>query len=83
MKFFKPTLTAMTIAAALSAPPTASAGPTVGLDITGTGNYTTYADLWTNVTDTGLATGFIPGLFQRTPRSAFFLTAFFTMIAKA
>jgi hypothetical protein len=62
MKFFKPTLTAMTIAAALTAPLSASAGPTVGLDITGTGNYTTYADLWTNVTDTGLATGFIPGI---------------------
>jgi hypothetical protein len=35
--------------------------PTLGLDPTGTGTYTTYADLWTNVTDTGLATGFIPG----------------------
>eukprot|EP01030_Chromulinospumella_sphaerica_P014817 gene14817-14614_t len=40
----------------------AHAGPTVGLDPTGSGAYTTYADLWTNVTDTALATGFIPGL---------------------
>ena len=74
MKFFKPTLTAMTIAAALSAPPTASAGPTVGLDITGSGNYTTYADLWTNVTDTGLATGFIPGITVGPGAAAPYLT---------
>jgi hypothetical protein len=61
MKTFKPAIAAAMIAAALAAPLTASAGPTVGLDVTGSGAYSTYADLWTNVTDTGLATGFIPG----------------------
>ncbi len=40
----------------------AHAGPTIGLDPTGSGTYTTYADLWTNVTDTALVTGFTPGL---------------------
>ncbi|OEZ98141.1 PEP-CTERM sorting domain-containing protein [Duganella sp. HH101] len=49
-------------AAMMSASLAAVAGPTVGLDPTGSGTYTTYADLWTNVTDTALATGFIPGL---------------------
>jgi len=49
-------------AAMLSTSLAAVAGPTVGLDPTGSGTYTTYADLWTNVTDTALATGFIPGL---------------------
>ncbi|MYN45047.1 PEP-CTERM sorting domain-containing protein [Pseudoduganella sp. FT93W] len=48
----------------------AHAGPTVGLDPTGTGAYTTYADLWTNVTDTALATGFIPGLTVGGPGGA-------------
>jgi hypothetical protein len=61
MKNFKPALAAAMISAALAAP-LAIAGPTVGLDPTGTGTYTTYADLWTNVTDTALATGFVPGL---------------------
>lgn len=61
MKIPQPALAAALLAAALAAPLTASAGPTLGLDPTGTGTYTTYADLWTNVTDTGLATGFIPG----------------------
>ncbi len=62
MNIIKPALAAAAIASAMAAPLTASAGPTVGLDVTGTGTYTTYADLWTNVTDTGLATGFIPGI---------------------
>nr|WP_315400140.1 PEP-CTERM sorting domain-containing protein [uncultured Duganella sp.] len=62
MKSIKPALAAMTIACALAAAPGASAGPTVGLDVTGSGAYSTYADLWTNVTDTGLATGFQPGI---------------------
>jgi hypothetical protein len=61
MKTYQPALAVAVLAATLAAPLTASAGPTLGLDPTGTGNYTTYADLWTNVTDTGLATGFIPG----------------------
>ncbi|KQQ33240.1 PEP-CTERM domain protein [Duganella sp. Leaf126] len=50
-----------TIAAALAAPPTAIAGPAIGFDPTGSGNYSTYADLWTHVTDTGLTSGFVPG----------------------
>jgi hypothetical protein len=62
MNIIKPTLAAAAIATALAAPLSASAGPTVGLDVTGSGTYTTYADLWTNVTDTGLATGFVPGI---------------------
>ncbi len=70
MKTCKTALAAATIAAALAAPLTASAGPVVGLDTTGTGNYSTYADLWTNVTDTGLATGFIPGLNVGGPNGA-------------
>ncbi|MRX08999.1 PEP-CTERM sorting domain-containing protein [Pseudoduganella sp. FT25W] len=61
MKTYQPALAVAMLAAALAAPLTASAGPTLGLDPTGTGTYSTYADLWTNVTDTGLATGFIPG----------------------
>nr|WP_315221084.1 PEP-CTERM sorting domain-containing protein [uncultured Duganella sp.] len=62
MNILKPALAAAAIATALAAPLTASAGPTVGLDVTGSGAYSTYADLWTNVTDSGLATGFIPGI---------------------
>ena len=61
MKTYPPALAGAVLAAALAAPLTASAGPTLGLDPTGTFSYSTYADLWTNVTDTGLATGFIPG----------------------
>ncbi|MET0323071.1 MAG: PEP-CTERM sorting domain-containing protein [Duganella sp.] len=70
MKAYKTALAAALVAAALAAPLTASAGPTVGLDVTGTGNYSVYADLWTNVTDTGLATGFIPGLTVGGPGGA-------------
>ncbi|TFW22161.1 PEP-CTERM sorting domain-containing protein [Duganella callida] len=62
MKTYPTALAAAVLAALLAAPLAASAAPTLGLDPTGTGNYTTYADLWTNVTDTGLATGFIPGI---------------------
>jgi hypothetical protein len=40
----------------------ANAGPLIGFDPTGTGTYTTYADLWTNVTDSALSVGFVPGL---------------------
>ena len=61
MKTFKPALATALLAGVLTAP-LAMAGPTVGLDPTGTGSYTTYSDLWTNVTNTGLATNFIPGL---------------------
>jgi|GEM_PF-2431774 len=53
---------AATIAAALAGPGAAHAGPAVGLDPTGSGVYTSYADLWTNASNTALATGFIPGV---------------------
>jgi len=59
MKPYTSALAAALVAALAS--PLAMAGPTVGFDPTGTGHYTTYADLWTNVTDTALATNFIPG----------------------
>jgi len=74
MKNFKPALAVAMVAAALAAPLTASAGPLLGLDTTGTGNYNTYADLWTNSTDTGLATGFIPGKIVGPGASAPYLT---------
>jgi hypothetical protein len=61
MKHINPALAAAALVSALAAPLTASAGPTVGLDVTGTGTYTTYADLWTNVTDTALWTSYVPG----------------------
>ncbi|SHN30163.1 PEP-CTERM protein-sorting domain-containing protein [Duganella sacchari] len=62
------------LATALATPLTASAGPTLGLDPTGTGAYSTYADLWTNVTDTGLATGFVPGRIVGPGATAPYLT---------
>jgi hypothetical protein len=74
MKHLKPALVAATIFSALAAPLTASAGPTVGLDITGAGNYTTYADLWTNVTDTALSTSFVPGRIVGPNANAPYLT---------
>ncbi|USX12814.1 PEP-CTERM sorting domain-containing protein [Oxalobacteraceae bacterium OTU3CAMAD1] len=74
MNIIKPALAAAAIATALAAPLTASAGPTVGLDVTGSGAYSTYADLWTNVTDTGLATGFIPGITVGPGAAAPYLT---------
>jgi hypothetical protein len=60
MKILKPALATAMLAGVLTAP-LAMAGPTVGFDPTGTGNYSTYSDLWTNVTNTGLATNFVPG----------------------
>lgn len=74
MKTYQPALAVAMLAAALAAPLTASAAPTLGFDPTGTGNYTTYADLWTNVTDTGLATGFVPGLIVGPGGAAPYLT---------
>ena len=59
MTYYKPA--ASILAAALAAPLAAVAGPVVGLDPTGTGSYTTYADLWTNITDTAVVTGFVNG----------------------
>jgi hypothetical protein len=61
MKIFKSAWAAAMLAAALAAPVAAIAAPVVGLDPSGSGVYSTYADLWTNVTNTGLATGFVPG----------------------
>lgn len=74
MKNYQPALAVAMLAAALAAPLTASAAPALGFDPTGTGTYTTYADLWTNVTDTGLATGFIPGAIVGPGASAPYLT---------
>lgn len=54
-------LPALVAAAMLIQSPTASAGPAIGIDPSGTGTFATYADLWTNLTDTGLSVGFIPG----------------------
>lgn len=59
MNYYQPA--AAILAAALAAPFAALAAPVVGLDPTGTGTYTTYADLWTNITDTAVVTGFVPG----------------------
>ena len=60
MNYYKPGAAAL-LAAALATPFGALAAPVVGLDPTGTGTYTTYADLWTNITDTAVVTGFVPG----------------------
>jgi hypothetical protein len=59
MKHFTSTLGAMLAAAVLAAPTTTLAGPLIGFSPTGSGlsgTYETHADLWTNVTDSGLAT---------------------------
>ncbi|HEX8405980.1 MAG TPA: PEP-CTERM sorting domain-containing protein, partial [Duganella sp.] len=61
MNYYKSGAVAALLSTALTAPVAAIAGPTIGLDATGTGTYTTYADLWTNITDTALVTGFVPG----------------------
>jgi hypothetical protein len=74
MNIHQSVLVVAILAGALEAPLTASAGPTLGLDPTGTGNYTTYADLWTNVTDTGLSSGFIPGRIVGPGATAPYLT---------
>jgi hypothetical protein len=63
-------LAATALAAALAAPAVAMADPVIGLSTAGNGIYDTHADLWTNVTDTGLATGFIPGLTVGGPGGA-------------
>lgn len=60
MNYYKPAAASI-LAAALAAPLAAQAAPVVGLDPTGSGTYTTYADLWTNITDTAVVTGFVPG----------------------
>ncbi len=64
MKNLTPALSAAAalVTLALAAPPIAHASAIIGLDPTGGGGYTTYADLWTSVTNTAMATGFIPGL---------------------
>ncbi|OEZ98142.1 PEP-CTERM sorting domain-containing protein [Duganella sp. HH101] len=61
MSKLTPAIAAAVIATALASP-AAHAGPAVGLDPTGSGSYSSYADLWTNVTNTALATKFIPGV---------------------
>lgn len=56
MKHFTSTLGAMLAAAVLAAPTSTLAGPLIGMSLNGNHVYDTYADLWTNVTDSGLAT---------------------------
>lgn len=58
MKLIKPALGALLAAATMAA---AQAAPVIGLSTAGNGVYNTYADLWTNVTDSAVATGFVPG----------------------
>jgi hypothetical protein len=58
MNLFKPALGALLTAAALAS---AQAAPVIGLSSAGNGLYDTYADLWTNVTNSAVATGFVPG----------------------
>jgi hypothetical protein len=60
MKHFTSTLGAMLAAAVLAAPTTTLAGPLIGVSVNGNHTYDTYADLWTNVTDSGLSTGINP-----------------------
>lgn len=54
------------VAAAALCAPVASAGPAIGFDPTGAGNFTalnpfaSYSDLWTNFTDSALSIGFVP-----------------------
>lgn len=61
MKHLIQTLGAALVAASLAAP-AAMAGKLVGVASTTPGVYDTYADLWTNITDTGVAANFVPGL---------------------
>jgi hypothetical protein len=51
---------ALVAAAFISQSNLAGAQAAIGFDSTGTGTYTTYADLWTNLTDSALAVGFVP-----------------------
>jgi len=63
-----------TLAAALVLPLQAQAGPTIGLSTAGNGVYDTYADLWTNVTDSAVSTGFVPGALVGPGAGAPYLT---------
>lgn len=67
-------LLAATLAAALALPLQAQAGPTIGLSTAGNGVYDTYADLWTNVTDSAVSTGFVPGALVGPGAGAPYLT---------
>ncbi|NRR31334.1 PEP-CTERM sorting domain-containing protein [Oxalobacteraceae bacterium] len=69
MKHLTLTFGAALVAASFAAP-AAIAAPVIGLSSGGNGIYDTYADLWTNVTDTGLSTGFVPGLIVGGPGGA-------------
>lgn len=64
-------LPALVAAAMLLQSPGASAGPAIGIDPTGTGTFTTTADLWTNLTDSGLAIGFVPGASVPNPTAPY------------
>jgi hypothetical protein len=67
MKLIKPALGALLAVTVLA---TAQAAPVIGLSTAGNGIYDTYADLWTNVTDTAVATGFVPGTLVGGPGGA-------------
>jgi hypothetical protein len=71
MKLFKPAMGALLAAAAMA---TAQAAPVIGLSTAGNGVYDTYADLWTNVTDSAVATGFVPGVLVGPGAGAPYLT---------
>ncbi|MYM99038.1 PEP-CTERM sorting domain-containing protein [Duganella vulcania] len=58
MNTYQPAMAAAMIATALALPTAAHAGPAVGLDPTGNSAYSSYADLWTNATNSALATKF-------------------------
>ncbi len=75
MKHFTSTLGAMLAAAVLAAPTTTLAAPLIGLSLNGNHVYDTYADLWTNVTDSGVATDIIPGRIVGPNASAPYLTS--------
>ncbi len=54
--------TAAILAATVFLAGNAKAKPVIGLDMTGSGGPYTYSDLWTNLTDTGLSSGYMTGL---------------------
>jgi len=85
MKSFQPAfstlLTATALAASLCMSSPAQAAATVGLSTAGNGVYDTYADLWTNITDTAVSTGFVPGSLVGPGAGAPYLTELRTQTA--
>jgi len=85
MKSFKSVLSTMLsvviVTASLAHSLSAQAAPTIGLSTAGNGVYDTYADLWTNITDTAVATGFVPGALVAPGAGAPYLTQLVTQSA--